>query len=708
MSSYDINSLNEEQRQALLETEGVVLVTAGAGSGKTRLLTHRICYLIEHGVAPYNILAITFTNKATNEMKERVLSMGCSGVWISTFHSMCVRILRENIHYIEGYDKNFTIVTEADRDKILKDLLKKYQCEDDEKQKVETHLDNIKNKGLDIDEYFLALREYDKSANLKIYEKICFEYEQYLHKNNSLDFDDLLNKTLFLFNNYKKEVLNKYAERFRYILVDEFQDTNVVQYKLVKLLSSVHKNLFVVGDEDQCIYSWRGANFHNIANLKNDFENVKVFKLERNYRSTKNILTLANNVISNNRDRIKKELWTDKDQGTGPVVYNAFDERDEALFVAKTISDLLSEGYSYSDFAVLMRINALSRSFEDAFLSYDISYKLYGGFKFYERAEIRVILSYLSVFVNPKDEISLLKIINFPKRGIGDAAIAKLQEEAGESTVLEYLLSDKFAFSKYKNKLESFVSNFKNLRDEMNAISLSDFVEKVIKTFGINLAYAGRDEEAINRLGNIDSLLSSVREYEDENEGATLSDYLANIMLRSDSDQIQENGFVSIATIHAVKGLEFKVVFVVGLEEGIFPLARATLSSAEMEEERRLMYVAITRAEEKIFLVHASKRFMYGKSNFQVRSRFVGELGIVDKKKPRLNLANDNFFKAEKEETFDSGFAVGDKVFFARFGNGRIVNISDDGMVGDIEFEDVGMKSIMLNSKALEKVEDDE
>ncbi len=704
MSEYDINSLNEEQKQALLQTEGVVLVTAGAGSGKTRLLTHRICYLIQNGVSPFNILAITFTNKATNEMRERVLSMGYSGVWISTFHSMCVRILRENIHLLDGYTKNFTIIAENDRDKILKDLLKKHQCDDEERQKVESHLDNIKNKGLDIDEYFSALREYEKHQDLVTYEKICYEYEDFLHKNNALDFDDLLNKTLFLFNNYK-QVLNFYAERFRYILVDEFQDTNLVQYKLVKLLASVHKNLFVVGDEDQCIYSWRGANFHNIANLKDDFEDVQVFKLERNYRSTKNILTLANNVISNNRDRIKKQLWTEKDQGAGPVVYDAFDEKDEAGFVARTVSGLLSEGYSYGDFAVLMRVNALSRHFEDAFLTYDIPYKLYGGFKFYERAEVKVVLSYLSIFVNPKDEISLFKIINFPKRGIGDVAIAKLQEEAGESGVLEYLLSEKFAFSKYKTKLASFVENIKSLREDMNTLSLSEFVEKVIKVFGINLAYAGVDEEAINRLGNIDSLLTSVREFEEDFENATLSDYLANVMLKSDSDQIQEDGFVSVATIHAVKGLEFKVVFVVGLEEGIFPLARASFSSAEMEEERRLMYVAITRAEEKIFLLHARKRFMYGKSNFQVASRFLKELGIVDKKKPRLNLSNDEFEK--KEEIFDSGFAVGDKVFFARFGNGVIVSISDDGQVGEIEFEDFGMKSIMLGSKALEKVEED-
>lgn len=705
MENFDIDSLNDEQKKALFEIDGVVLVTAGAGSGKTRLLTHRICYLIEKGVSPFNILAITFTNKATNEMKDRIAKMCDCKIWISTFHSMCVRILRENIDRIEGYDKNFTIIAESDREKILKDLMKKAGCEDDEMSKVEIHLNNIKNKGLDIEEYFAALREFG-NANLRVYEQICYGYEEYLRKNNALDFDDLLNKTLFLLVNFK-EVLLKYAERFKYILVDEFQDTNLVQYKLVKLLSSVHKNLFVVGDEDQCIYSWRGANFQNIFNLKKDFENVKIFKLERNYRSSKNILNIANNVISNNKERMKKNLWTDKDYGDGPVVYNAFDERDEALFIAKTIEDLISEGYSYSDFAVLMRVNALSRPIEEALLGFQIPYKLYGGYKFYERAEVKMVLSYLSIFVNPKDEISLFKVINFPKRGIGDVAIFNIQQEAGDMLVLDYLLSEKFKYSKYHSKLEKFVETIRALKEEMNTSSLVEFVEKVVKNFGLLQAYAGKDEESVNKLANIDSLISGVQEYQDENEEATLSDYLANILLKADSDTIQEIGYVSLATIHAVKGLEFKVVFVVGLEEGLFPLARSISNESELEEERRLMYVAVTRAEEKIYLVHASKRYMYGKSNYQKESRFLPELGIVDKKKPRLKLVNENLAK-EETENFESGFCVGDVVRHGRFGAGKIVNISEDGLVADIDFLDFGRKSLMLNLASLEKVEDDE
>ncbi len=704
MSGYDLNSLNEEQRKALVATEGIVLVTAGAGSGKTRLLTHRILYLIkELGISPYNILAITFTNKATNEMKERVVSMGGQGVWISTFHSMCVRILREHIQNIDGYTKNFSIIGDADKAKILKELLKAENVDDDEKDKVSKHLENIKNKGLDIDEYFDALEEMDKNKNLRIYRKICFAYEEYLKKNNALDFDDLLNKTLFLFHNYKN-ILKIYAERFQYILVDEFQDTNLVQYKLIKLLASVHQNLFVVGDEDQCIYSWRGANFHNIFNLKNDFTNVQVFKLERNYRSTKNILNLANNVISNNKERMEKNLWTDKDSGEGPVVYNAFDERDEALFVAKTIADLSFEGYSYNDFAVLMRVNALSRALEEGLMSYQIPYKLYGGFKFYERAEIRMILAYLSIFVNEKDDISLTKIINFPKRGIGDVALGALQQEAGGENLIAYLLSDRFKFSKYKTKLEKFVDTFKFLKTQVEILPLVDFVKKVISSFGIDEAYAGKDDEAIERLGNIDSLLSGVQEYVNDNEDATLGEYLAEVMLKTDSDQIQENGVVTLSTIHSVKGLEFKVVFVVGLEEGIFPLARAVYSSTEMEEERRLMYVAITRAEERIYLSYTAKRYMYGKSSPQTSSRFLQELGIVDRKRTKI-ISND-FVESEKAEVFDSGLVVGDRVSHSRFGEGTIVNISADGLVADIDFDLVGKKSLMLNIAKLEKVEE--
>ena len=702
MNKYDINSLNEEQKKALYETDGVVLVTAGAGSGKTRLLTHRICYLLtEKHISPYNILAITFTNKATNEMKERVREMCDHNVWISTFHSMCVRILRQEIDFLDGYDKNFTIIAENDRDKIIKEIVKELELGDDDVAKIEHHIDNIKNKGLDIEEYFLSLMRYGNERALKEYMRAVFMYEERLKKNNSLDFDDLLNKTLFLFQNYG-EVLSRYANRFQYVLVDEFQDTNLVQYKLVKLLVSVHKNLFVVGDEDQCIYSWRGANFHNIFNLKNDFDNVKVFKLEQNYRSSKNILSLANNVISNNKERLEKRLWTEKDDGLPPVVYSAFDERDEALFVATEIEKLREEGYKLSDFAVLMRINALSRPIEEGLLAYNIPYKVYGGLKFFERAEIKILLAYLSIFVNKKDAISLLKVINFPRRGVGDVAINTLKLEA-EDGILNYILSEKFKCHKLYKKLENFVENYRKLDKERENLSLYDFAKRVIKDFKIDLEYAGKDEENINKSRNIDSFLASIKEFEAENEGATLADYLSGVMLKSDQDDMEGDGYVSLSTVHAVKGLEFRVVFVVGLEEGIFPLSRAMNLPSEMEEERRLMYVAITRAEEKIYLIHATKRFMYGKSNYETESRFLKELNIVEKNLPKPKEKKKKEDKAQ--EFFDSGLKVGDKVIHPRFGEGEILDISADGMVGKIDFSG-SVKELMLNMAKLEKMED--
>ena len=702
MNKYDINSLNDEQKKALYETDGVVLVTAGAGSGKTRLLTHRICYLLtEKHISPYNILAITFTNKATNEMKERVREMCDHNVWISTFHSMCVRILRQEIDFLDGYDKNFTIIAENDRDKIIKEIVKELELGDDDVAKIEHHIDNIKNKGLDIEEYFLSLMRYGNERALKEYMRAVFMYEERLKKNNSLDFDDLLNKTLFLFQNYG-EVLSRYANRFQYVLVDEFQDTNLVQYKLVKLLVSVHKNLFVVGDEDQCIYSWRGANFHNIFNLKNDFDNVKVFKLEQNYRSSKNILSLANNVISNNKERLEKRLWTEKDDGLPPVVYSAFDERDEALFVATEIEKLREEGYKLSDFAVLMRINALSRPIEEGLLAYNIPYKVYGGLKFFERAEIKILLAYLSIFVNKKDEISLLKVINFPRRGVGDVAINTLKLEA-EDGILNYILSEKFKCHKLYKKLENFVENYRKLDKERESLSLYDFAKRVIKDFKIDLEYAGKDEENINKSRNIDSFLASIKEFEAENEGATLADYLSGVMLKSDQDDMEGDGYVSLSTVHAVKGLEFRVVFVVGLEEGIFPLSRAMNLPSEMEEERRLMYVAITRAEEKIYLIHATKRFMYGKSNYETESQFLKELNIVEKNLPK---PKEKKKKEDKvQEFFDSGLKVGDKVIHPRFGEGEILDISADGMVGKIDFSG-SVKELMLNMAKLEKMED--
>ncbi len=736
--NYDINLLNEEQLAPLKTTEGAILVTAGAGSGKTRLLTHRVAYLIDQmGVRPYQILAITFTNKAAGEMASRISQMvaGADKVWISTFHSMCAKILRMEISHLPPFTKDFSIYSESDSDKALKEVLAEKGISDEKiKKSVSFHLSDWKNGAQSLKEY-IATHEDEFDMN-KI-GMLMGAYQEKLKKNNALDFDDLISKTVELFLTCP-EVLSYYANRFHYIHVDEFQDTNTIQYKLIKLLASVHGNVFVVGDEDQCIYSWRGANFQNIFNFKKDFENVQVFKLEHNYRSSPEIITVANNVIKNNTSRLNKNMWTTKEGGEKPILFNAYDERDEALFVAKNIQKLINEGYNYEDIAVLMRINALSRSFEEAFLSYNIPHRIYGGFKFYERQEIKNLISYLRLFVNPRDDVSFARIINFPKRGIGDGTLAKLAEIDNSKSLLENCVSKELeGFSALHKKFYPFIEGYRRVI-EYHSRSLSDFVEEVIKAFGIRGAYNPKDEEDMNRLLNIEQFVSSVKEYEALNPEASLNDYLENITLSTEYDEIGQGGAVTIATVHAVKGLEFKVVFVIGLEEGIFPISRAFNSNGELEEERRLMYVALTRAEERLILSHASKRYIYRESQYQTPSRFCRELGILafsEVKKaevsPKYNsfesrglgagqnsfgrekvdnagikfFNHSDFMKKEKKEQQPlkdvSIYRVGQTVIHPRYGEGQIIDISDDGLVGDIIFE-VGKKSLMLELAPLQ------
>ncbi len=715
MKSYDLSLLNEDQLKALYETEGAVLVSAGAGSGKTRLLTHRVAYLIkEKGVSPFNILAITFTNKAAGEMKSRIAEMveGADSIWISTFHSMCARILRRDLSALGGYNKDFTIYSESDSDKIIKEVLEERGISDDKvKKSLEFHLSNWKNGILSLSEYIELFKDEEDIRKTCI---LMEEYEKKLKKNNALDFDDLLRKTYLLFKTVPA-VLEYYATRFKYILVDEFQDTNLVQYELVKMLASVHKNIFVVGDEDQCIYSWRGANFKNLFNFNKDFENAKIFKLERNYRSTKEILTLANNVIRNNVARLDKKMWTEKEEGQVPTLYNAYDERDEALYVAKNIERLTKQGYEYKDIAVLMRMNALSRSLEEALLSYNIPHRIYGGFKFYERAEIRNVVSYLRLFINPKDDVALERIINFPKRGIGEVGIAKLKNIAAESgkSMLEVitgneLLNEPPLYKKLVNFRETYIK-LCHLK-----IKLIDFVSEVIKNFQIIEAFNAKDEEDLNRILNINSFISSVKDFVELNPEADLSEFLESITLKTDSDEIGENGAVTIATVHAVKGLEFKVVFVIGLEDGIFPIVRS-MKNSEVEEERRLLYVALTRAEEVLFMSHCSKRFLYGGSQYQMPSRFIRELGLLSLDRPTISkpepkpeyIFNHTSFlqKPEKEEKplkDISIYKVGQTVEHPKYGEGLIVEITPDGLVGDIIFEGFGKKSLMLELAPLE------
>ena len=743
---YDINSLNEEQLAPLKEIKGAVLVTAGAGSGKTRLLTHRVAYLIkECGVDPYNILAITFTNKAAGEMKARISSMvyGADRVWISTFHSMCAKILRRDIDALYPFTKDFSIYSESDSDKLIKEVLTENGISDDKiKKALAKHLSNWKNGSQSLEDY---LSTHEDEFDMNRLGQLIIAYQNKLKKNNALDFDDLLCKTVELFKTFP-QILNYYANRFEYVLVDEFQDTNTVQYNLVKMLTSIHGNLFVVGDEDQCIYSWRGANFQNIFNLKKDFPSVKVFKLERNYRSTSEIIKIANNVIRNNKARLNKNMWTSKEGGQKPTLYNAYDERDEALYVAKTITSLKSEDYDYNDIAVLMRVNALSRSFEEAFLTYNIPHRIFGGFKFYERVEIKNVIGYLRLFTNPKDDVSFARIINFPKRGIGDGTLSKLQEVDYSGSLLENALSDKLKVSPaLYRKFASFIEGYNNAVKTPTR-PLSKFVEGVISAFKIREAYNIKDEEDLNRLMNVKQFVSSVKEFEALNPEASLSEFLESITLSSDTDEIGNSGAVTIATVHAVKGLEFKVVFVVGLEEGIFPITRALNSNYELEEERRLMYVALTRAEERLYLSYASKRYLYRESQYQTPSRFCRELGLLSLEKANRSMAQDRTYgdysrnyggysktnysgggdysfgqhshstyndtnnnaksyfdkstilrkQEEKPKKDVSIYSVGQKVEHPKFGVGEIVAISSDGLVGDIIFESFGKKSLML------------
>ncbi|MBQ8290890.1 MAG: UvrD-helicase domain-containing protein [Clostridia bacterium] len=623
-----LENLNEEQLKPVLQTEGAVLVLAGAGSGKTRVLTSRIAYLIEEkGVPASAILAITFTNKAANEMKERLSRIvDVSRSWVCTIHSMCVRILRT---YAEaaGVTQNFSIYSETERNNIIKKSFQ--ECDfDDEKllKSVKYHIANAKMLGFDPDRY---AEEYAGEHDIDEVVKVYRRYQKHLRENNALDFDDLLNETRLLLrkNDEAREYL---GGRFRYILVDEFQDTNAVQYEIVKLLASVHKNLFAVGDDDQSIYGWRGAKIENILHFEKDFKGAKVFKLERNYRSTKKILTLANTVIKNNAHRKDKTLWTENDEGEEAKVYEAEEESGEARYIAHTIAGLIAKGYKFSDFAVLMRLNALTRSFEQEFTSDAIPYKVFGGFKFFERKEIKDLLAYLRLVNNPFDSEAATRIINFPKRGIGAKTVETLQNYAFENelSVYDALLDlDELGFSSgTRQKLAEFRDLVKEWIIESQDMPVNELVKKVVNDTRMREVYADESDESINKRANIEEFITSVDDYCRLNEGVTLTDYLNQVTLSSDTDDMDDGNYVTLATVHSVKGLEFKCVFICGLEENILPVSRAVGNDDDMEEERRLMYVAITRARERLYMTRSKSRYLYGKREPTARSRFLKEL----------------------------------------------------------------------------------
>ncbi len=724
MSKYDITELNNEQLAPLQHTEGPVLVTAGAGSGKTRLLTHRIVYLIqEKGILPSNILAITFTNKAANEMKERIESMVEDGdkIWISTFHSMCCKILRKNIKNLDGFDSNFSIYSESDKDKAIKSIIEKMDLSvEDYKNEAGYHISNAKNENLSPWDY-QKFNQYTK--DIDIYTKIYAAYQQYLKSNNSLDFDDLLVKVYELFVNCP-DILSHYQNRFEYIFVDEFQDTNTIQYLIVKLLASKSQNIFVVGDEDQCIYGWRGANINNILSFKKDFPNCKIYKLEQNYRSTKQILNAGNNLIKNNSSRLQKVLWTSNVEGVKVDNFLASNESDEAEFVANTIHTLVdNNGYKYSDFAVLMRLNALTRPFEEAFLKYNIPHRIFGGFKFFERQEIKDIIAYLRVFVNPQDSTSLFRIINVPKRGIGDGTIRDLNEltEIHSVSPLNLIFNcDEFMLSEsFVRKISPFRDILQELDEAYHKLPPKDFVELVIKRTGMRTSYEMNSEDNINKVLNIDAFVQSVSEYFEANPNMTLVDYLESITLISDIDSYDDqNNAVAIATVHSAKGLEFRVVFIVGLEEKYFPIMRSN-GSSDMEEERRLMYVAITRAKERLYLTRCRTRFMYGKRDYCVDSRFLKECGALEDKPARsydskpyqqafqpfgtkVSFSLDNMSQSKPQANTQGtknieDFGVGKQVLHTKFGVGTIKSVDTLGRCLTVDFGGYGAKTLLID-----------
>lgn len=741
-----LKDLNEEQKQALLSINGANLVSAGAGTGKTKLLTYRIAYLIDElKVDPFNILAITFTNKAANEMKTRVESLTLQGnrVWISTFHSMCVKILRKDIQNLDSnYDKYFTIYSDTDSEKLLKSILKEFGIEEEVK-KYSTHISNCKNKNMSI---YMYEKEYAYLPDIANVVRVFIEYENRLKQSNALDFDDLLVKTYDLFLKCP-DILQFYAQRFEYVLVDEFQDTNKIQYDLTKMLASYHKNLFVVGDEDQSIYSWRGADFTNIFNISKDFQDTKIFKLQQNYRCTQDILDKANTLIALNDDRFDKKLWTQKASSDKVSYKKYYDEQEEADSVASKIYSLVNSGkYSYKDIAILIRLNALSLQFEEKLLSYNIPHKIYGGFKFFERAEIKNILSYLRLFINEKDEVSLLRIINFPKRAIGDGAILSLKQLASQNNMglLETILNIENIpeAKKLVPKFKVFKDTFLSLKQDYINLNLDDFCERVIDKFEIKNAYPNINEENTDKLLNIDQFIGSVKTFIQNNPNCDLNDYLESVTLQSDIDTLGEGDTVTVSTIHAVKGLEFKVVFVVGMEDGVFPLSRCKENPKDLQEERRLAYVAFTRAEEQLYVSSCKTRYMYGRRNYQMESPFVIEAKLKDQKsfegfsnfgsyqksgytqdlksaifnskvesqtsskyetyipKPNQTIS----WKSNQDTSDQKTFEVGEIVGHPKFGVGTVLNIDILGKTIDINFGALGKKTLMLDIAPLKSI----
>ena len=768
MSIYD--KLNEPQREAVYHTDGPLLILAGAGSGKTRVLTHRIAYLIgERGVNPWNILAITFTNKAAEEMRQRVdnlVGFGAESVWVSTFHSACVRILRRFIDRL-GYENHFTIYDTDDQKTLIKEVCRKVDVDTKvfKERSLLSAISSAKNEMILPDEF--ELNTGGDFAKMKI-AKVYREYEAQMRANNALDFDDLLVKTVQLLQT-QPDVLESYQERFRYIMVDEYQDTNTVQFQLVSLLAGKYKNLCVVGDDDQSIYKFRGANIRNILDFEHEFPDAKVIKLEQNYRSTGNILNAANSVIANNRGRKEKSLWTENGEGE-LIRLRQFDTAfDEADFIGEDIKSAVRQGGSYNDSAVLYRTNAQSRLLEEKFIAMNIPYKIVGGVNFYARREIKDLLAYLKTIDNGRDDVAVRRIINVPKRGIGLTTINRIQESATERGIgfYEALLAPGLiaGVGRSATKLDSFaalIEYFKTLAEEMN---ITDLLQEVIEKTGYVESLENEDkEEAKTRKENIDELISKAATYEescqDKDEKATLSGFLEEVALVADIDSLDEDQeYVVLMTLHSAKGLEFPRVYLAGMEDGLFPgyMSINAGDREELEEERRLCYVGITRAEQELTLTSARRRMVHGETQYNPMSRFVKEI-------PRelLDTGNKKFTQetempaqqntyARAREAFRAqafagalggmtpaknqgvgkpltgsqalaslqkgsqlaaggngplGYEVGDRVRHVKFGEGTVTDIKEGGRDHEvtIEFDSVGTRKMFAKFAKLVKV----
>ena len=724
-----LTGLNKEQQQAVQHTEGPLLILAGAGSGKTKVLTVRIAHLLAQGVNPYEILAITFTNKAAKEMKSRVEGLVgdvANRIWLSTFHSFCAKILRFELNNFLGYNSNFTIYDTSDSQAVIKAALKALNL-DDKYYPVGAMIAAIsdaKNKLLFASDFRKQARDFYQQKVADVYEY----YERELRKNNALDFDDLLLVAVKLLQS-NEAVLDKYSKRFRYVMIDEYQDTNHAQYLLAKLLASHWKNIAVVGDADQSIYAWRGADIQNILDFEKDYPNCTSIKLEQNYRSTKIILDAANAVIENNEGRPKKNLWTDKTEGAKIQHFTAQSEHEEAAFIGDTIAKKHDiHGVPYGDMAILYRTNAQSRVLEEALIKRALPYTMVGGTKFYDRKEIKDVLAYLRVLYNPFDDLSLLRIINVPKRSIGATTVAKLQDYAranGTSlfmTLTQLHLVDSIK-GKTKEKLEEFGILIFTLVAEMEDRTVLDILESILDRTG----YLAQLEESTDpqdqaRAENIGELLSVAKDFQDTNPSGTVEDFLEQVALVNDVDSFeQEESKVTLMTLHAAKGLEFPIVFLGGLEEGLFPHSRTLMNPEEVEEERRLAYVGITRAEKELYISNATTRTVFGRTSSYLPSRFIDEIpeelvdGLRAKRKvpddikrhvpQHMSVTSRPVTKPIVRNEVIADWKIGDTAIHSKWGNGKVINVAGEGagMKLTIEFPTQGVRVVMAKFAPVKK-----